>query len=345
MRWILIVLLALIPSCLFAQIGGNGTYNFLNLTTSARSVALGGKTIALDDGDLNLTYHNPSLLRQDMDHHVLMNYVNYFLDVNYGYASYSFNGPGDLQMATGVHYMNYGEFQQADKYGNKTGTFRASEYALNLIASKRLDTNFTIGANLKPIYSNLEHYNSFGLATDLGITYTDTSGLFTAALVFKNIGFQVTPYHGNTREPLPFEIQLGFSVKLRHAPIRLITNLEHLETPDLTYKDPNFQSENTSFMDSDEGGQSAFDNAFDQVMRHVMLGVELTPIKNFYLRVGYSYRKRQELMLPSKPATVGFSWGFGIRIFKMYINYGSADYHLAGNTNHFSIRADLNKLF
>jgi len=344
MRWTLLILLIFTSSTLFSQIGGDDTYSFLNLNTSARSASLGGKTIAIDDQDLNLSYHNPALLKSGMNNHLSMNYVNYFVGINYGYSAYSFQGPRDIQMATGIHYLNYGEFQRANKYGEKTGTFRASEYALNLIFSKKLDTNFTFGVNIKPIYSNLESFKSFGLGADFGLTYTDTSGLFTAALVVKNIGFQITPYHGNKRESIPFEIQLGFSLKLRHAPFRLITNFNHLETPNLRYSKPDFQDKNATAYESDEPG-STFNKNFDKIMRHVTFGVEITPIKNFYVRFGYNYRKRQELKIPSKPGTVGFSWGFGLKVFDLYLNYASADYHLAGNTNHFSIRANLNKLF
>jgi hypothetical protein len=344
MRWIFLISLICFSNSIFPQIGGDDTYSFLNLNTSARSASLGGKTIAIDDQDLNLSYHNPALLRSGMSSHLSMNYVNYFAGINYGYSAYSFQGPWNTQMATGIHYLNYGEFQRANKYGEKTGTFNASEYALNIIFSKPLDTNFTLGVNLKPIYSNLESYKSYGVAADLGLTYTDTSGLFTAALVLKNIGFQVVPYHGETRESLPFEIQLGFSLKLRHAPFRLITNFNHLETPNLRYRKPDLQNKNATIYENDEPG-STFSKNIDKLMRHVSFGVEITPINNFYVRFGYNYRKRQELKIPSKPGTVGFSWGFGLKVFNLNLNYGSADYHLAGNTNHFSIRANLNKLF
>ncbi len=344
MRWILFILLICLSSSLFSQIGGDNTYSFLNLNTSARSASLGGKTIAIDDRDLNLSYHNPALLKTGMNNHLSMNYVNYFAGINYGYSAYSFQGPKDVQMAAGIHYLNYGEFQRANKYGEKTGTFNASEYALNIIFSKALDTNFTLGANLKPIYSNLESYKSLGVAADFGVTYTDTSGLFTAALVLKNIGFQITPYQGDTRESIPFEIQLGFSLKLRHAPFRLITNFNHLETPNLRYSKPDFKDRNAAVYERDESG-SSFNKNIDKIMRHVSFGVEITPINNFYVRFGYNYRKRQELKIPSKPSTIGFSWGFGLKVFDFRLNYSSADYHLAGNTNHFSIKADLNKLF
>lgn len=343
MRIFLLLIFALLNTGLAAQIGGDHTYAFLNLTTSARAAALGGKTIAVDDKDLNLSFHNPALLKEDMGNRVLFNYVNYFTDINYGYTSYSFQNKKDINFAAGIQYMNYGEFQGADKFGMKTGTFKAADYAFHLMASKSIDTNVTVGITVKPLYSHLEEYHSIGLAADLGVSYTDTSGLFTAALVLKNMGIQLKPYHADTRESLPFEIQLGFSLKLRHAPFRFITTIEHLETPNLRYPDPN--AENTTLYDANTQPQSTFDKNFDKLMRHMIFGVEFTPLKNFYLRVGYNYRKRKEMQVPSRPATVGFSWGMGIKLFDFYLSYGSADYHLAGNTNHFSLRTDLNRLF
>ena len=45
--------------------------------------------IAIKDDDLNLTYHNPALLVPEMNKSIVLNYVNYFTDVNYGYAAYA----------------------------------------------------------------------------------------------------------------------------------------------------------------------------------------------------------------------------------------------------------------
>jgi hypothetical protein len=199
--------------------------------------------------------------------------------------------------------------------------------------------------NLKSIYSNLYEYTSFGLAMDIGATYTDTSGLFTAGLVFKNIGFQIKPYYPGRQESLPFEIQLGFSYKLRHAPFRFVAVFDHLETPDLTYQEPDYNLQGYSYHKNSFQNKSRLENIADQFMRHVILGVEIIPIENFYVRFGYNYRRRQEMKIDSKVSTVGFSWGFGVRLFKFYLNYGRGTYHLAGTTNHFSIRTDLGKLF
>jgi hypothetical protein len=308
-------------------------------------MALGGKTNAINDGDLNLTFHNPALLKKGMDNHLLFNYVNYFADISYGYVSYSIPNQTGINLAAGLTYLDYGEFQKADETGMLQGKFKASEYALNLIASKAIDTNFTVGVNLKPVLSHLEEYSSSGIALDIGATYTDTSGLFSASLVLKNIGFQIQPYHPDHRESLPFDIQLGASYKLRHAPFRFVAVFDHLEQPDLTYQEPDYDLVGYSYNQATYQDRPKFEQVLDHVMRHTILGVEIIPLKNFYVRFGYNYRRRQEMKIDSRVSTVGFSWGFGIKIYKFYLNYGSGNYHLAGTTNHFSIRTDLNKLF
>jgi hypothetical protein len=45
----------------------------------------------------------------------------------------------------------------------------------------------------------------------------------------------------------------------------------------------------------------------------------------------------------SKPATVGFSWGIGIKVNRFTISYSRATYHLAGGTNQISISTNLGK--
>lgn len=321
-----------------AQVGGAHTYEFLDLTTSARAVSLGSKTIAINDDDLNLTYYNPGLLNEEMQNHLALNYVSYFAGIQYGYAAYAPKMAGPVQYAFGLHYLNYGSFQEADEKGERQGEFGAAEYALNLTASLSIDTNWRVGVHVKPVYSDLYEYQSFGIATDWGVTYSDSSGLFSAALVLRNLGTQIKPYRTGSYEPLPFEIQLGASLKLRHAPFRLVAVAEHLETPGLGYRRPNEDDLLYRYYQGHEG-EAGF---LDQLMRHMIFGIEFIPLEHFYIRAGYNYRRRQELKVASKVSTVGFSWGFGIRIFKLYLNYGRGTYHLAGGTHHFSIRANLN---
>jgi hypothetical protein len=76
-------------------------------------------------------------------------------------------------------------------------------------------------------------------------------------------------------------------------------------------------------------------------MRHLVLGIELLPSPNFTIRAGYNYQLRQELKLDAKMSTVGLSWGFGFRISRFELNYGSERYSLAGSSNLISVAINL----
>ena len=340
--FLVFVLLALPVS---GQLGGNSTYAFLNLTHSARVASLGGKVVSIPDDDLNLTFHNPSALNEGMSNHLVLNYVNYFSDINFGYVSYArhFGKAGDF--ALGLNYINYGKFVAADRVGNITGEFRAAEYSFNMIYSRALDSLFRIGVNVKPVYSMLESYHSFGLLTDIGLTFTNREKLFSAGLVFRNAGFQVKPYHDGHREPVPFEILLGFSQKLKHAPFRFSIVAHNLQKPDLSYTDPAKSTNDFDPITGEPLPENKWEKFGDNLMRHLIFGLEFTPLENFYLRFGYNYQRRQELKISTKTAMVGFSWGFGIRISKIHLSYGRASYHLAGASNHFSISTDISSFY
>ncbi|MCK3682539.1 type IX secretion system protein PorQ [Maribellus sp. YY47] len=323
-----------------SQIGGEHTYQFLELTNSARIAALGGTQIAVpDSGDLNLPYHNPSLLAAGMSNKLLVNYVNYLADVNYGYASYAKTYEGIGNFAVGVHYINYGKFDEATEAGELTGaTFNAAEYALNLIYSNQYK-RLKYGMILKPILSSFETYQSVGIAADLGVNFTSKSGYTTLALVARNMGTQLSTYYdGANRESIPFNLQAGISQRLEHAPVVLMATLQNLNhwklyTPE---EDPEFNTE--TIYERDESFTKQF-------MRHLVFGVELLPSPNFTLRVGYNYQRRQELKFDDKASTVGFSAGFGLKIKRFRLDYGISRFHLAGSSNLFSVAVNLNDNF
>lgn len=320
-----------------AQIGGEYTYQFLELTNSARIAALGGTQVAIyDSSDLNLPYANPALLHKEMDNRVLVNYINYFADVNYGYASYakSYNGIGNF--AVGMHYINYGQFSEATVTGQLTGaTFNAAEYALNLIYSnsyKRLN----YGINLKPILSSFETYQSFGIAADLGASFASKDGLTNVALVVRNFGTQISTYYdGADNERIPLNIQAGISKRLQHAPLIFSATLQHLNHWDLASSEEEQEFNAESIHQREESFAK-------QTMRHLVLGAEILPSENFTLRVGYNYQRRQELKFDNRASTVGFSAGFGIKIKRFHFDYAISRYHLAGSSNLFSVSLNLN---
>jgi hypothetical protein len=339
---VILFMLLLLAATAAAQRGGESVYSFLQLTNAARVSALGGENVSLSDGDINLVFHNPALLNSRMDQHMNLNYVNYFAGVNYGYASYAFNRTGIGTFAGGIHYVDYGSFDRIDEYGISDGSFRASEYALNLVYARSLiDSVLTVGVNVKPLFSIYEQYTSLGLVADVGLLYTNFSSNTSVGLAIKNFGVQIVSFSG-TRERVPFEIQAGLTQGLAHAPFRFNIQLQHLERWDLTYDKP----DDSSIL---FGGETEVTNRFDllgdQLMRHVVVGVELLLGENFHFDLGYNYKRRQEMKMENLPGMVGFSWGFGFRMSKFHMAYGRSSYHLAGGTNHFSLTTNLSSFY
>jgi hypothetical protein len=344
-RCLIVFALMLLSTGLKSQPGGKA-FQFLEIANSARVAALGGKAVAAGDDDLNLPFHNPSLLTSSMHNNLVLNYVDYFAGINYGYVAYSRTYENIGNFAIGIHYLNYGKFIGADEIGTITSEFRAADYALNLIYSRTLDSLFTIGVNLKPIYSNLESYSSVALALDAGITYHNREKLFTASLVIKNLGTQITTYYPNgEREPLPFEILMGLSLKLKHAPFKFYIVAEHLETFDLTYKTEKDKKDEIDPFTGEELKEDKLNIFLDKFMRHIILGTELNITDNFVLRFGYNYRRRQEMKINTKIGTVGFSWGVGIKIYKFHLSYARPAFHQVGAPNHFSVSMNLSEFY
>lgn len=341
-RGVIILFVLLFPLLVVAQKGGESTYSFLGLTNSARVAALGGEVVSIHDSDINLVFHNPSLLNSSMHNNLSLNYVNYFAGVNFGYASYGYSVEGVGNFGAGMHYVDYGTFDRTDELGQSMGTFRASEYALNLIYSRPvIENRLFAGANLKPIYSSLEQYNSFGIGLDIGLTYYQPKSLTTVGLVAKNMGFQITSYTSQ-REKLPFEIQAGLTQGLAHAPFRFNITFQHLERWDLTYEKSDDGNLNS------QGGEikkSGFDVFGDKLMRHMIFGVEFLLGENFHADLGYNYKRRKEMKVNARPGTVGFSWGFGFKISKFHFAFGRASYHLVGGTSHFSLNTNLSEFY
>ncbi len=326
-----------------SQIGGGSTYRFLDLATHTRVAALGGKIAALDESDLGASFVNPSLLRSDLHNQLSLSYVSYFDDIRYGIVSYArtLNKYGNV--AIGLQHVSHGNFIQADETGIITGSFSGYDMALHLQYSYTIDSAFTFGLTLKPIYSHLEQYRSFGLATDLGASYQGPHRLFNASVVVRNLGTMVTPYTADTYEPLPFELVAGISQKLKHAPFRFVITFQQIQEFNLYYKR---KKESSAFFgDTNADKPSRFEELGNELLSHLILGVEFVPVKNFYFRGGYNFQRRNELKIEEKASTVGFSWGIGIKINRFHISFSRATYHLAGASSHFSLGTNLDDFF
>lgn len=333
---------------LFSQVGGKHTYKFLTTPNSSRIAAMGGNNVSHYDDDLNFAHQNPGLLRSEMTDRIMLNYINYFSDINLGQVSYAKNLSDIGIFSAGIQYSNYGKFLHTDEIGTIFGDFVPAEYAISVSHARPIiNEKFNIGASLKLIYSDFWTYSSYGVAIDAGISYIDTAKLFSAGLAIKNLGSQLKPYTKGNYEPLPIDLQIGITKKFAHAPIRFSLTAQDLFNWKLASYESIFKNENI-VMGEEKPRKSFFNklgDAGDEFIRHFILGVELVPHKNFYISLGYNYRRRAELALPTRTKLVGMSIGFGLKLSKFNISYGLASYHLAGASNHFSVGLNLNSFY
>lgn len=317
----------------FAQIGGSRSFSFLQLPASAKITALGGYSSIALDGELPNVTQNPSLLNERMDNIWSLNICNYFQDIQYGHIATAFLVKDVGMFGIGINYINYGTFILRDDIGNDLGSFKANENTINFSYSRGF-RQFKYGATTKLLFSSLESYRSSGVALDLGGSYADSASGLGLSFSLLNVGSQVKTYTGN-REAIPFEARFAVSKRLKHAPFRFTLTLHNLQKFDLTYDDA-LNGSNQIDLSTGLAIKKKY-SVTDKLMRHVALGTELLFSENFNLRFGYNHQLRRELAIDEKPGTVGFSWGFGIRVKKINFSYGSAKYHLAGNTNMFSL--------
>lgn len=342
-RILVFAILTLFVGNSFAQVGGEGTYAFLNLTTTPRLAALGGKVASFDDPELGLALYNPSLLNSNMHNQLNFSYVGYYAGVKYGSAMYARNYSKVGTFALGIMQVNYGSFTEASETGLITGSFTASDLAVNLLYSRTFDSIFTIGINFKPIYSHLYTYKSYGVAADIGFNYSHPGRLFSAGIVLRNVGTMIKPYTPDTWQSPPFEIVAGFSKKLAHAPFRIVATFHQLQNYNTYFNRP--KPESTSLGTTDVAKDSKLKSISNEALSHLILGFEFVPFKSFSFRAGYNYQRRNEMKVEENISSVGFSWGFGIRISKFQLSYGQSKYHLAGPSKYFSITTDLDDLF
>ena len=336
-RFILVAFLLPFYS-VFGQIGGSASYQFLDLANSSRIQGLGGSNISVYDGDVNLTLSNPALLDSNQSGSISLNYMNYIADINYGFTSFTQHVKGIGTFNAGLMYANYGKFTKADETGEKTGNFVANDLAAIIGYGRRVDSMFTIGANLKFFNSIYDVYLSNGLALDLAANYHKPNSLFSASIVLKNMGVVFSKY--NEKEKLPFEIQAGISQKLKHAPFRFSLTFTNLQRWDLTYDDPNAPQEFDP--ETFEPLPPKEPNFFDKAVGHIVVGTEIILSKNFNIQLGYNVRRRQELRFSEKRGMVGFSGGIAFKIKKFNLNYSLSSYHLSGNSHSFSITTNIN---
>ena len=321
----------------------DGTYNFLNMTSSARVAALGGTILPISSWgiDIQAATSNPSLINSAMNTSLALSYVDYYHDINFGAIQFGKTFSKIGSFVASVQYNDYGDFYYSDETGILESTmFSVSDYVINIGWGRHLSKQLSIGANLK--FAGLQHENnsSFAIATDIAATYINNSN-WVFSVVARNIGSELSNNYQSWRNELPFSMLLGASKKLEHLPLTFIFVYDNLQKWDLGYDDPLDLENNYDPMTGTMKKKSKIDAFADNFFRHMVVAGELNLGKNLVLRVGYNYGLRKNMISPTKKGAVGLSYGIGINVYKFTINYSRSEMHIHGSPNYITITTNL----
>ncbi len=275
-----------------ANAGGYSTFDFLRLPMSARAAAL-GNTFLTGLNDPAMLFTNPGALSSIEGPSASIGFLKHLMDVNAGYAAYAQKYDELGWFSAGITYVNYGSFDETDKFGNLTGsTFGASDMALSLGYGNRIE-NLHYGAAVKVIYSYIEEYSASGLALDAGVSYNIPEQQIVIAASVLNLGTQLSSY-GSQNEDLPFDLRIGVGKKLEHLPLNIMLNFHKLN----------------------ESADSFFDR-----FQNFSIGGEFDLSDSFKARVGYYNEMRRELKIGNTAKLAGFSGGFGLLVSGYMVDY------------------------
>ncbi len=147
-------------------------------------------------------------------------------DINLYYLSGYTKINSKQTVGASLRYFTLGNIEFTDASGNRTGSGKPNEFALDLAFSQKLSKNFSLGVATRYIYSGISRYtftSSSGnaastFAVDLSMFYKsekfklgDKKAVATGGLAFTNIGAKIK--YSNDQNFIPMNMRIGGGLK------------------------------------------------------------------------------------------------------------------------------------
>ena len=290
-------------------------FNFLSLPNSSHVVGLGGNNISLVQDEIQTATTNPALLSNISDKSIGANFMSYMQGCKAGGAAYAQTAGSRGTWGAFVHFVGYGSMKETNLAGEILGDMKPLDFCIGGQYSYMLTDRLSGGATGKIIYSHYGEFSSCALAVDLGLNYFIEEKNFSISAVARNIGGQVKKF-GNVGERLPFDLRIGFTKGLGHAPIDISVTMV-----DLTHWS---QSDYFS-SDGKVSGGRIFTNQFE-------IGVDAYPIPIIYVCAGFNFRRAFEMKAAGSSHAAGLSFGAGVNLKKLKVGLAYAKYHIGAPT-------------
>lgn len=314
---------------------GSTAYNFLELTSSARVMGLGGTNITVIDDDVTLADQNPALIGPEIEKQVAINYMYYLNSGNFAGVRYGMSAGERGAWSASIQYLGYGAMDRYDADGTLSGSFSPQDIIFGATYAHDFNDYLRGGINLKGVYSNYDEFNAFALAVDLGINYYNPDKDLSLSVVAKNLGGQVKRFD-TVYDRLPWDIQLGYMQSLGTSPFSLAITAHHLTKWKLPYYEHQENGEKVSET------QSGFIPNF---FRHLIFGVQYSPSEKFYIDLAYNYKVHSDMASYQRSILSGFSVGLGLKVKSFAFGVAYAQPHKNGNSIMLNISSNLQELF
>lgn len=329
----LLTLLSLFPIALSAQDGGSTAYNFLNVTSSARIMGLGGVNITLVEDDIWASDMNPGLLGGECSNQIGVSYMRYLGDSNFAGLRYTHSAGERGAWAVCMQYYGYGSIKGADEAGNLTGTFSPKDVSFSGTYSHDITDRLRGGATLKMVYSGYEAYSAFAIATDLGINYYNPERDLSLSFVVANLGGQVKRFN-QRYDRLPVDVRLGWSQSFGSLPIRFSVTAWNLTKWRLPYLEVGDGTSEPEMKDS----------FTSNLFRHLVFGADFAPNDKYYVTLGYNYRSRTDMSTYSRSFLSGFSIGAGLNVRRFGVSLAFTQPHSGAMCLMFNLKLSLDDI-
>ena len=309
---------------------------FLTLTPDSKSASMGDAGVA-SAPDANAMYWNTSKLAFiENKFGASFSYAPWLRDIVQDMGLMSANGyykVSDKQtIGAGITYFDQGDIQFTNTFGDNLEKFHSKEFSLALGIAQKLNSDFSMGLNLKFINSNLVGNTVINGqagkpgrtgAIDLGFYYNKTRPTdknsdkpkktdVDYGLVLQNLGGKVN--YGFGEYFIPANIKFG--TKISHKPDDLNTFTFLIDLNKLLVPTPiaNTPISSKSIFSTMFSSWSDAPGGFQEEIREVMgsLGAEYSYADLIALRTGYFYEAG------SKGARQYFTTGFGITLKDIY---------------------------
>jgi len=207
---------------------------FLTITPDSRSAGLGDAGVALFSPDANsVSWNMSNLLNADKKSGFSLSYAPWLRqlvsDVGFSYLScYSKSKSGNSVIGGAIRYFSLGNINFTDFEGNPIGNFNPNEFSLESGYGTRFSRKFSMGINLRLIYSNIAGNRVINGANtkagvsgagDVNLLYRTTGEVlgknsdFSFGVNIQNIGAKMTYTTREQRDFIPTNLKLGVGWK------------------------------------------------------------------------------------------------------------------------------------